>query len=153
MNDDAIEAKRLVFPGLAGLYNGFSPFAYSFMRFSTGAVLVPHGVQKFFFGGTAGTAAGIAQHCWPMPLFWAYAVGFVELVAAGCLALGLFTRLAAAMVWVEMLVVILIFNWQFGYFWTSRGVEYALLWLLLCTAIFFRGVGRYSLDALLGKEL
>ena len=110
-------------------------------------------MQKFFFGATTGTAAGIAQHGWPMPMFWAYAVGFVELVAAGCLALGLFTRLAAAMVWVEMIIVILIFNWQFGYFWTGRGVEYALLWLLLCTAIFFRGGGRYSLDALLGKEL
>jgi uncharacterized membrane protein YphA (DoxX/SURF4 family) len=44
------------------------------------------------------------------------------------------------------------FNWKFGYFWTNRGIEYALLWLLLCTAIFFRGGGRYSLDRLIGKE-
>jgi hypothetical protein len=26
------------------------------------------------------------------------------------------------------------------------------LWLLLCTAIIFRGGGRYSLDRLIGKE-
>jgi len=28
-----------------------------------------------------------------------------------------------------------------------------LLWLLLCTAIFFRGGGRYSVDHLIGKEI
>ena len=35
---------------------------------------------------------------------------------------------------------------------SNRGFEYALLWLL-CTAIFFRGGGRYSLDHYLGREL
>ena len=74
-------------------------------------------------------------------------------VAAICLAIGLFTRVAAVMIWIEMAVIITVFNWQFGYFWTNRGVEYALLWLLLCTAIFFRGGGRYSVDHLIGKEL
>jgi len=37
------------------------------------------------------------------------------------------------MIWIEMAVIITVFNWQSGYFWTNRGVEYALLWLLLCT--------------------
>jgi len=55
-------------------------------------------------------------------------------------------------VWIEMAVIIFVFQWQFGYFWTNHGYEYALLWLLLCTAIFFRGGGRYSLDHLIGKE-
>ena len=51
-----------------------------------------------------------------------------------------------------MVVIITNFNWQYGYFWTNKGIEYALLWLALCTAIFFRGGGRYSLDRLIGKE-
>jgi putative oxidoreductase len=49
-------------------------------------------------------------------------------------------------------VIIVFFQWQFGYFWTARGIEYALLWWLLCTAIFFRGGGRYSVDRLIGRE-
>jgi putative oxidoreductase len=76
-----------------------------------------------------------------------------ESIGAACLALGLFTRFWAAAIWIEMAVIITQFQWQFGYFWTNRGVEYALLWLLLCTAIFFRGGGRYSLDHYLGREL
>ena len=75
-----------------------------------------------------------------------------ELAAAACLALGLFTRIAALMIWIEMSVIITVFQWQNGYFWTNRGIEYALLWWLLCLAIFFRGGGRYSLDRLVGKE-
>ena len=88
-----------------------------------------------------------------MPLLLAYLTFFVELVAAACLALGLFTRLAALSIWIEMSVIITVFQWQYGYFWTNKGIEYALLWWLLCLAIFFRGGGRYSLDRLLGKEI
>jgi len=45
-----VDAKRLIFPGLAGIYELGAPYSYSFMRFATGAILVPHGVQKVFFG-------------------------------------------------------------------------------------------------------
>ena len=39
MSDETfIDPKRLVFPGLARLYQAGSPFAYAFMRFCTGAV-------------------------------------------------------------------------------------------------------------------
>jgi putative oxidoreductase len=116
------------------------------------AVLVPHGVQKVFYLTVDRYADLISSHGVPMARPLAYLMFFTELVAASCLALGLFTRVAAAMIWVEMLVIITVFQWEFGYFWTNRGYEYALLWLLLCTAIFFRGGGRYSLDHLIGKE-
>jgi putative oxidoreductase len=49
--DTGIEPGRLIFPGLAGFYQRFSQYAYAFMRFSTGAVLVPHGAQKVFLVG------------------------------------------------------------------------------------------------------
>ncbi len=77
---------------------------------------------------------------------------FRRVGAAICLAIGLFTRLAALIIWIEMGVIIVFFQWQFGYFWTAKGIEYALLWWLLCIAIFFRGGGRYSVDRLIGKE-
>lgn len=81
----------------------------------------------------------------------AYLTYFAESVAAVCLAIGLFTRLAAAVIGIEMLVIVILFQWQFRYFWTNRGYEFALLWLLL-GAIFFKGGGRYSIDQLIGKE-
>jgi putative oxidoreductase len=143
---------RLIFPALAGLYERFSPFSYSFMRFATGAVLVPHGIQKILTVPISRFAPNIAAKGLPFAEALAYLTYFAESVAAACLALGLFTRAAAAMIGIEMLVIIFVFQWQFGYFWTARGYEYALLWLLLCIAIFFKGGGRYSIDRIIGKE-
>src|SRR5579862_8623543 len=148
-----IDARRLIFPGLAGLYEGGAPYAYAFMRFATGAVLVPHGIQKVLYLPISRYVEIIAAKGMPFPALLAGLMYFTESVAAICLAIGLFTRAAAVMIWIEMVVIIAVFNWQFGYFWTNKGVEYALLWLLLCTAIFFRGGGRYSVDHLLGKEI
>ena len=56
MTTGIIDKKRLIFPGLAGLYETFSPASYSFMRFATGAVLVPHGVQKIILGSAVNLA-------------------------------------------------------------------------------------------------
>jgi len=123
------------------------------MRFATGAVLIPHGIQKIMLGSAGTLAPYIGKQMGvSYPLLWAYLAVFAESVGAICLAVGLFTRLAALIIWIEMGVIIVYFQWQFGYFWTARGYEYALLWWLLCLAIFFRGGGRYALDRLLGKE-
>ena len=152
MVDDTFETGHLIFPGLAKFYGRFAPLSYAFMRFAAGAVLFPHGVQKVFFAPVQRYADTIAGHDLPLPYFLALCTFFAESVGAACLALGLFTRLAAALIWIEMSVIIVLFQWQYGYFWTNRGIEYALLWWLLCLAIFFRGGGRYSLDRLIGKE-
>jgi putative oxidoreductase len=143
---------KLIFPALEGVYRSLSPFAYAFMRFATGAVLVPHGVQKILNLPIAKFAQVIAAKGLPFPEVLAYFTYFAESVAPACLAIGLLTRIAAAVIGIEMLVIILVFNWQFGYFWTNRGIEYALLWMLLCLAIFFKGGGRYSVDRLIGRE-
>ena len=154
MTTGVVDKKRLIFPGLAGLYETFSPASYSFMRFAAGAVLVPHGIQKIINGSAVNLGPYIDKTMGvPYPMAWAYLAVFAESVAAICLALGLFTRLAALIIWIEMGVIIVFFQWQFGYFWTLKGYEYALLWWLLCLAIFFRGGGRYSIDRLLGKEI
>jgi putative oxidoreductase len=153
MATDIIDRKRLIFPVLGPLYETFSPASYSFMRFATGAVLIPHGIQKIMLGSAVNLAPVIDKQMGvPYPLMWAYFAIFAESVCAICLAVGLFTRLAALIIWIEMGVIIVYFQWQFGYFWTARGYEYALLWWLLCLAIFFRGGGRYALDRLVGKE-
>jgi putative oxidoreductase len=150
--DEGADETRLIIPGLGGLYKRFAPLSYAFMRFSAGAVLFPHGVQKVFFAPFHNYVDTIAAHNLPFPTFLAVCTLFSEFAASACLALGLFTRVAALIVFIQMTVIILVFQWQFGYFWTSRGIEYALLWWLLCLAIFFRGGGRYSIDHLIGRE-
>jgi putative oxidoreductase len=153
--DEAMAAHdqpKLIFPGLAGFYQRFSPYSYALMRFATGAILVPHGVQKILNTPISKFAPNIAAKGLPLPELLAYLTYFAESAAAACLAIGLLTRIAAAIVGIEMLVIVFLFQWQFGYFWTARGYEFALLWVLLCVAIFFKGGGRYSVDRIIGKE-
>ena len=152
MQRQATSQTKLFIPGLGRFYRSLSDCSYSLMRFSTGIVLFPHGVQKTLYVPVTQLAGNIAAQGLPAPLFLAYLTFFTELVAAACLALGLFTRIAAIMIWIEMAVIITNFNWKFGYFWTNRGIEYALLLLLLCTAILFRGGGRFSIDRMIGRE-
>ncbi len=154
MSEGTIDKKRLIFPSLAGLYETFSPASYSFMRFAAGALLAPHGIQKIMNGSWTTLAPFIDKQMGvSYPLWWAYMAVFAESVAAICLAIGLFTRVAAFILVIHMGIIIVYFQWQFGYFWTNKGIEYALLWWLLFIAIFFRGGGRYSVDRYLKKEI
>ena len=79
--EDTIDSRRLIIPGLAGLYKKFAPFSHAFMRFSTGLVLFPHGVQKVFTGSVARFADNIGKQGLPMPTFLAYATFVSEFVA------------------------------------------------------------------------
>src|SRR5260221_9683388 len=115
---DVVEPRRLVVPALGPIYRALAPFSYAIMRFATGAILFPHGVQKVFYGSAARLAEGIAAKGLPFPLLLAYLTFIAEFAAAACLAIGLFTRLAAAMIFVQMVVIV--FQWSGGYFWTNR---------------------------------
>ena len=101
-------------------------------------------MQKVFFLSIDRYIQIIGAKGLPFSELLAYLTFFTEFVAAVCLAIGLFTRIAAAMIAIEMIVIIFVFQWPNGYFWTNRGYEYALLWALLSIAIVFRGGGRFS---------
>ena len=144
---------RLIVPSLEHVYQFFSPFSYAFMRFSTGMVLVPHGIAKVFFGGAAATAHGALGGLGPnLSLAVAYGIAGVELFGGLFLAVGCLTRLAALLILGEMIVVVFVILWPNGYFWTKQGYEYALLWGLLSLAILVRGGGRFSVDRFLPRE-
>jgi putative oxidoreductase len=153
MDDDTATANRSIIPGLGKFYAKFSPYSYAWMRFSTGAILAPHGIQKVFFGGVAGNVHAVARLGLYPPTVWAYLVAFTECFCAIAVALGAFTRIAALFIIGEMTVIAFFVQIKYGYFWTQRGNEFPLLLWLLCLAIFFRGGGRYSLDHLIGKEI
>jgi len=148
----AIERRRLLIPALGTIYETLAPYSYTIMRFATGVILFPHGVVKVFYGSPAALAGGIAAKGLPFPLLLAYLTFIAEFAGAACIALGLLTRVAATMVFVQMVVIVIYFQWSGGYFWTNRGYEFPLLWAALCLAIVFRGGGRWSIDHYLGRE-
>lgn len=145
--------QRLVIPALRALYEPLAPYGYAFMRFCTGAVIMPHGYTKLFQGAIGGAAGSIAKLGLEPAGAWAYLVGIVEFAGGIMLAIGLLTRLAAAALVIEFAVIVFAVKYATGFFAFKGGFEYELLLGLLCLAIFFKGGGRFSVDRYIGKEL
>ena len=139
-------------PALDGVYSRVEWLGYPLMRFVTGAWLVPHGVQKLFLGGAVPTSKGFEALGLVPALPLAYFVGTVELVGGLCIALGVFTRPAALMCAVLLAVAAFLVHLPNGFFWTARGLEYPLMWMMLCIACMLRGSGPLSIDAARGRD-
>lgn len=129
------------------------PVGYAFARVWFALLIVPSGYEKIFNDGAARIAAGnVLKTGFYPPLFWAWVVALLEFVGMLLLAAGLVTRPIAFMFSIQLAVIVLAIQWPNGYFWTSRGIEFALALFLACCAFVVGGGGRYSLDRKLGRE-
>ena len=140
--------------GIGRSLDGLAPLAWPIVRITTGLLLMPHGAQKLFgwFGGHGLEATGqfFAGSLGLEPgILFAFLAGFVEFFGGLALVLGLLTRPAALGVAVLMGVAMTV-HLPNGFFWSTGGYEYPLMWGLLAVAIFLRGGGEASLDRKLG---
>jgi putative oxidoreductase len=150
MSVDSIDSRRLYIPGLAGLYEAVTPLAYSFMRIVFGIMLMwPHGYEKLFLGKPP-VQRMVDLHL-PYPEAWAYWIGTLEFCGGALLALGLFTRIVAAMFTVEMAVISFLVLWP-TYAFAAKGFEYSLMMGIIALGFACGGGGRHSVDRLLGRE-
>ena len=145
---------KLIFPGLAGLYESVQPYGYPIIRFAAGVVFMYHGYAKLFHGFAGVVAAHVLTPMgFPIPTVLAYFLGILELFGGAALAIGLFTRPIALLFAIEMIFVV---KWHYpnGYFFTSAhgGYEFPLLMLLVYIGILFAGSGRCSIDRSIGKQ-
>jgi putative oxidoreductase len=117
-----------------------------------GIVFLAHGLQKvlqFGIGGFAGNLEGMGV---PLPLFFAAIVTLVELLGGAALILGLFTRVAAVLVAIDMLVAILMVHLPNGFFTMSNGFEFPLTLLGASIGLVLAGPGEPSLDKVLATR-
>ena len=143
---------RLLFPGLRNFYDALEPLSWLLVRVACGGILAVHGWGKISRGAEAMAPAFMKMgYDHPVPLIWFLA--FVEFVGGLGIALGLFTRFFAAMVTIEMAVIMFAHYLPNGFSWLNRGYEFVLLWGLVTLAIWWRGGGPYSLDRRIGVEL
>jgi putative oxidoreductase len=149
----AIDERRLIIPGLAGFYRLIAPLSYAFVRIVIALTFLPAGIDKMFEGGAGRIAAGnVAKLGFTPPLAWAWTVAGLEFFGAILLALGLFTRPIAFALAVELAVIAFGIMAARGLFWTTGGIEVALLMGLATIGFVIGGGGRYSLDRLIGRE-
>jgi len=147
-----IEERRLIVPGLAGLYRSVAPLAYAFIRVLTALSFLPVGLDRLFHDGAAELVKPIAALGFYPPYAWGWAVTLTESIGAILLGLGLFTRPAAFAITVEMMVVAFGIMIRHGMFWPAHGLEVALLLGLVAFGFVLGGGGRYSLDRAIGRE-
>jgi putative oxidoreductase len=127
------------------------------LRLAIGLTFAAHGAQKAFgwWGGPGwdrwrGAMLGMGFR--PAALFAMLSIG-AELVGGLCVALGLLTPLAAAVLVAHSLVIILKVHAPNGFWNRSQGIEYPLVLGLSAIAIELTGPGAVSLDAAAGFEL
>ena len=105
-----------------------------------------HGLPKLAGGHMDQFAAGVAELGFPFPLYFAWAAAVAEFAGGIFVALGFFTRPAAAVAAFTMLVAIYRHRLQgFG----ER--ELAMLYCAAMIAFLIGGAGRFSVDGRMKK--
>ena len=145
-----ISSSRLMVPALGGVYRAFAPWTELLIRLAAGLSLVPHGYPKLL--DPARSAQFFEKLNYRPGMMWALLVGLTEVVGGLMLAAGFLTRLACVPIFI-FLVVAAIYHSQFGFVWNQRGFEYPLFWAIVVFHFLINGGGRYSVDAMLGREL
>jgi putative oxidoreductase len=148
----AQDEPRLLYPGLAGFYASWRDIADTAVRIIVGIILFMHGWGKVK-AGAAGVAAFMAKSGLEPGLAFAYAAILLETIGALCIIFGLFTRIFAAAIAIEMFIGMLAVHWAHGFSVSKGGYEYILLIGIVMFAIAIRGGGPYSIDRMIGKEL
>ena len=143
---------RPLVPGLAKIYPQATEWAYLLLRVVAGLMLIPHVWPKLMAGPSAVAANVMARRGIEPALLAAWVVIITEVLGAICITLGLFTRVVAALLVIEFLVIVkshLAAGWMAG----AQGAEFPFIWLIVFVFILLRGGGPYSLDRKLGWEI
>jgi putative oxidoreductase len=147
---------RSILPFLEPFYVHARDLSWLFIRLTVGGTLFVHGWDKITRSSIAAFASGsLARRGIEPSVPFAYVIFFNETIGAICLMLGLFTRMVAAAIAIELAVITFYVSFPNGYGWTrpGGGWEYPFLWGMMFFAIALRGGGPYSLDRKLGWEI
>lgn len=123
----------------------FAKYGMLPLRMVVGLVFLMHGAQKLFVFGLGGTADIMGKLGLPLPVLCAIVVIAVELLGGLAIVLGVFTRVAGALLAFEMLIAILVARLSGGYF-APYGYEFELTLLGASLTFALNGPGQISLD-------
>lgn len=112
------------------------------LRIVTGLLMVYHGLEVFDAKTIQGYTEWDVIKKLPAPLFMVYVGKGLELVTGICLALGLFTRIAAFFMFIDMLYICFkVGNGKFYY-----DDQHPFIFAMLALVFFFTGPVKFGLD-------
>jgi putative oxidoreductase len=127
-----------------------SPAALAALRVGLGVIFMAHGWMKLQDPASfTETLTGLGL---PMPELFTYLAIAGELGGGALLALGLLTPLGALGAAVTMAVAIATVHAGNGLFAKNNGWEFPGILMVAALFFFFRGAGRYSVDALIARR-
>ena len=129
-----------------------SPWGLTVLRVIVGIVFLMHGWQKLFVTGFHGVAGFLGHLGIPAPAAAAVVLTLVEFVGGIALILGLFTRWAALLLAIDMVVAILLVHLKNGFF-NPQGFEYPLTLLAASIALALSGPGEASVDGMIKRRV
>ena len=125
--------------------NALQPLALLMLRAVFGIIFMSHGYPMLAHR-TSGTQALFAQH--GIPGYFVYISGVLELFGGGLLLLGLFTRGAALLLAIEMVLVMWKISTPHSYLAVNE-YAYPLVVAAGCFTLATTGAGLVSVDRLL----
>jgi putative oxidoreductase len=127
------------------------------LRLSLGITMLVHGLQKLGVqlgpGSSPSLADTIHKISGMFPEWLAYMSVAAEVLGGLGLILGLFGRVAAFGVAVNMLVAILKVHLPNGFFNADKGFEWQMSLVAIALALMLTGMGAYSIDAYLARRM
>jgi len=123
-------------------FDSFRPFALLAFRVALGLIFFSHGYPKLAHSG-AGMQGFFVQH--GLPGYFVFISGVLEVFGSILLVLGLFTRAAALLLAIEMVVAIWKVHSAGGYL-AVHDYEFPLALATGCLALSTVGAGLLSLD-------
>jgi len=129
---------------------------------------VGHGWGKVIglASGQSRFVEGVANMGFPLPIVFAWAAALSEFAGGIAIALGLFTRWAAALAAATMFVAAFVRHRAAGHLLAWVGIapasedvlkswgnpELATVYFVVCASLALLGAGRFSVDARLGRK-
>lgn len=124
---------------------GSAALGLTMLRVVVGVVFVAHGAQKLLVFGQAGVTDMLAKLGFPMPAAAAVLLIALELLGGLALALGVLTRLTAALLAIEMLVAFALVHASKGFF-LPMGFEFVMTLFGALVALLLAGPGALAAD-------
>lgn len=118
--------QQLFIPALRSFYDVVVPLSWPVVRIAVGWNLTVHGWGKVVAGPAAMAPSYVALG-FHEPYALIVLLTVVEFVGGLCIMFGLFTRLFAAAVAIELAYITFDLYWGNGFSWMKRGYEYTLM--------------------------